>query len=143
MNSVCLIGRITANPEMRVLSSGVEVCGFTLAVNRNFVNADGEREADFINCVAFRNSAKIIADYVSKGNLLGIEGRIQTRNYDDKDGKKVYVTEVIVNQVDLLTPKQEKSEGSKEQSKEQSKTESNPFEDFGKSIEISEDELPF
>lgn len=135
MNNVCLIGRITAEPEMRVTATGVEICGFTLAVNRNFVNADGEREADFINCVAFRNSAKIIADYVSKGNLLGIDGRIQTRNYDDKDGKKVYVTEVIVNQVDLLTPKQDK--------KEEPATQNNPFEDFGKSVEISDDELPF
>ena len=133
MNKVCLIGRITAEPQIRVTDSGIEVCGFTLAVIRTFTNANGEREADFINCVAFRHTAKIIGDYVSKGNLLGVEGRIQTRNYDDKDGKKVYVTEVVADQVHLLSPKQEKSEN----------TESNPFEDFGKTIEISDDELPF
>jgi len=102
INRVVLVGRITKDVDHRVTQSGVSVVSFTLAVNRNFTNASGEREADFINCVTWRASADFMRNYVRKGNLLGIDGRIQTRNYEDNEGRTVYVTEVVADSVQLL-----------------------------------------
>jgi single-strand DNA-binding protein len=102
INRVVLVGRITKDVDHRVTQSGVSVVSFTLAVNRNFTNASGEREADFINCVTWRASADFMRNYVKKGNLLGVDGRIQTRNYEDNDGRTVYVTEVVADSVQLL-----------------------------------------
>src|SRR5690554_657875 len=102
INRVVLVGRITKDVDHRVTQSGVSVVSFTLAVNRNFTNASGEREADFINCVTWRASADFMGNYVKKGNLLGVDGRIQTRNYEDNDGRTVYVTEVVADSVQLL-----------------------------------------
>lgn len=95
INRVVLIGRLTKDPELRYTPNGVAVATFTLAVNRIFANQSGEREADFINCVVWRKQAENMANYLRKGSLTGIEGRIQTRNYENQEGKRVYVTEVL------------------------------------------------
>ena len=102
MNSVQLIGRLTKDIDLRQTQSGNSVGSFTLAVNRNFKNQQGEREADFILCVAWRKAAEVLAQYTQKGSRVGVEGRIQTRNYDDPQGNRVYVTEVVVDQVHFL-----------------------------------------
>ncbi len=105
INSVTLVGRLTKNPEIRTTPSGVEVGNFTLAVNRTFTNQNGERDADFINCIVFRKQAVNVNQYLSKGKLAGIVGRLQTRSYDNKEGQKVFVTEVICDNVQFLEPK--------------------------------------
>ena len=110
MNNVSLIGRLTKDPELRHTQSGSPTTNFTLAVDRNFKNAEGEREADFINCVAWRKLAETIAHNLSKGRRIGVTGRIQTRNYEDKDGVRRYVTEVVVEQMDFLDYKGNESE---------------------------------
>ncbi|WP_025725074.1 single-stranded DNA-binding protein [Acholeplasma granularum] len=102
INRVVLVGRITRDVDVRSTQSGVSVVSFTLAVNRNFTSASGEREADFINCVAWRSTADFMKNYVKKGNLLGVDGRIQTRNYEDSDGRTVYITEIVADSVQLL-----------------------------------------
>ena len=89
MNKAILIGRLTKDPELRTTPTGRNVCQFSVAVSRNFTNANGEREADFINCVVWDKQAENLVKYQKKGNQIAVEGRIQTRNYDDKDGKKV------------------------------------------------------
>ncbi len=105
INSVTLVGRLTKDPELRTTPSGVEVGNFTLAVNRTFTNQQGEREADFINCIVFRKQAVNVNQYLSKGKLAGIVGRLQTRSYDNKEGQKVFVTEVVCDNVQFLEPK--------------------------------------
>lgn len=105
INSVTLVGRLTKNPEIRTTPSGVEVGNFTLAVNRTFTNQQGEREADYINCVVFRKTAENVNQYLSKGKLAGVDGRLQSRSYDNKEGQKVYVTEVVCDSVQFLEPK--------------------------------------
>ncbi|AXY26671.1 single-stranded DNA-binding protein [Suicoccus acidiformans] len=105
MNTVQLVGRLTREVDLRFTSSGVAVGTFTIAVNRNFTNQQGEREADFINCVIWRKQAENFANFTRKGSQVGIEGRIQTRNYENQQGQRVYVTEVVVDQFHLLEPK--------------------------------------
>lgn len=105
INSTTLVGRLTKDPELRTTPSGVEVGNFTLAVNRTFTNQNGEREADFINCIVFRKQAVNVNQYLSKGKLAGIVGRLQTRSYENKEGQKVYVTEVVCENVQFLEPK--------------------------------------
>ncbi len=105
INSVTLVGRLTKNPEIRTTPSGVEVGNFTLAVNRTFTNQNGERDADFINCIVFRKQAVNVNQYLSKGKLAGVVGRLQTRSYDNKEGQKVFVTEVVCDNVQFLEPK--------------------------------------
>ncbi|RIN79460.1 single-stranded DNA-binding protein [Mammaliicoccus sciuri] len=105
INSVALVGRLTKNPEIRITPSGVQVATFTLAVNRTFTNQQGEREADFINCVVFRKTAENVNQYLSKGKLAGVDGRLQSRSYENKEGQKVYVTEVVCDNVQFLEPK--------------------------------------
>ncbi len=102
VNNVTLLGRITRDPEVKAVGNGSAVCNFTLAVNRNFKNQQGEYEADFINVVAFGNTASRMQQYVNKGNLLAITGRIQTRNYENNMGQRVYVTEVVANNVSFV-----------------------------------------
>ena len=102
INNVVLVGRLTRDPDLRTTGSGISVATFTLAVDRQYTNSQGERGADFINCVIWRKAAENFANFTSKGSLVGIQGRIQTRTYDDKDGKRVYVTEVIVQNFTLL-----------------------------------------
>lgn len=105
LNRVVLVGRLTKNPEFRTTPSGVEVATFTLAVNRTFTNAQGEREADFINVVVFRKQAKNVNDYLSKGSLAGVDGRVQSRNYENNEGRRVFVTEVVADSVQFLDTK--------------------------------------
>lgn len=102
MNKVILIGRLTRDPEMRTTPSGVATTSFSIAVQRNYANAQGDREADFINCIAWRKQAENIAKYCTKGSQVAVDGRIQTRNYDAQDGTKRYVTEVIADNVTFL-----------------------------------------
>jgi len=106
INRVVLVGRITRDPELRKTQNGTSVVSFTLACNRR-VKQDGQPDADFISCQAWGKTAEVICQYVFKGHLLGLEGRIQTRSYDDKDGKRVYVTEVVANSVQLLESKKD------------------------------------
>ena len=105
MNNVSLVGRLTKDPELRTASTGNSSVMFTLAVTRQFTNAAGEREADFINCVVWGKSAENLAKYCTKGSQIAVSGRIQTRNYDGQDGRKVYVTEVVANNITFLSPK--------------------------------------
>ena len=102
LNSVCLVGRLTSDPELRYTPSNVAVATFTLAVNRQFKSANGEREADFINVVIWRQQAENLANWAKKGALIGITGRIQTRSYDNQQGQRVYVTEVVAESFQLL-----------------------------------------
>ena len=97
INNVVLVGRLTRDPDLRTTESGISVATFTLAVDRQFSNSQGEREADFINCVVWRKAAENLANFTSKGSLIGVQGRIQTRSYDNKEGQRVYVTEVVVD----------------------------------------------
>lgn len=105
MNRVVLVGRLTKDPELRYTPNGVPVATFTLAVNRTFTNQQGEKETDFINCVIWRRPAENVANFLKKGSLAGVDGRIQTRNYEGQDGKRVYVTEVLAESVQFLEPK--------------------------------------
>lgn len=105
MNRVMLIGRLTAKPELRYTGSNIPYARFSIAVNRPFNSQDGNREADFINIIAWRKQAETICNYFDKGNQIAIEGRLQTGSYDDKDGKKVYVTEVIAEEAHFADSK--------------------------------------
>ena len=155
MNKVFLIGRLTRDPELRYTGSNVPVASFSLAVNRNFTNQSGEREADFINIVVWRKQAENVKNYLSQGSQVAIDGRIQTRSYDDKDGNKRYFTEVIADNVEFLGSKASNNNSSsdnqgptpydfdKAPDTKGTDVDNNPFADFGSSIEISDDELPF
>ncbi|PAE43679.1 single-stranded DNA-binding protein [Bacillus sp. 7884-1] len=113
MNRVVLVGRLTKDPDLRYTPNGVPVATFTLAVNRPFSSQAGEREADFINCVVWRKPAENVANFLKKGSLAGVDGRIQTRNYEGQDGKRVYVTEVQAESVQFLEPKNASSGGAR------------------------------
>lgn len=102
MNKAILTGRLTRDIELKTTPIGVSVCTFTLAVNRRYKNDQGEYDADFINCVAWRNGAELLAKHFQKGDMVGIVGSIQTRNYDNKDGQKVYVTEVNAEEIHFV-----------------------------------------
>lgn len=101
MNKVILIGRLTKDPEVKNTANGIAVAKFTLAVDRRFKDANGQRQTDFISCLAWRQTATFISSYFHKGSKIAITGSIQARNYDDKDGKKVYVTEVVVDEAEF------------------------------------------
>ncbi|ANK60599.1 MULTISPECIES: single-stranded DNA-binding protein [Loigolactobacillus] len=102
INRVVLVGRLTRDPDLRYTSGGAAVATFTVAVNRQFTNRNGDREADFISCVIWRKAAENFANFTHKGSLVGVDGRIQTRNYDNAEGQRVYVTEVVVDNFSLL-----------------------------------------
>ena len=142
MNKTILIGRVTKNIELRN-SNGTSIASFTLAVNRNFKNSQGEYESDFINCVAFNQRADTLARYVLKGDRLGVEGRIQTRTYKDKDDKNVYVTEVIVENLEFLQPKTTKQEEVSVEVPVETTEQKDPFEEFGNEIDMENLDLPF
>ena len=143
MNKVCLTGRITKDIELKYNQNNVAITSFTLAVTRKFKNQNGEYESDFINCIAYKSTAELLNKYVKKGDLLGIEGRIQTRNYE-KDGKRVYVTEVIVDSMDFLQAKKDESkqETTKIENTKQ-KLSDDVFSEFGSSIEITDNDIAF
>ncbi|WP_270250792.1 single-stranded DNA-binding protein [Lactococcus lactis] len=108
INNVTLVGRITRNPELRYTPQNQAVTTFSLAVNRQFKNANGDRETDFINCVIWRQQAENLANWAKKGALIGITGRIQTRNYENQQGQRVYVTEVVADSFQMLESRQER-----------------------------------
>ncbi|MCC9684182.1 single-stranded DNA-binding protein [Streptococcus agalactiae] len=112
INNVVLVGRLTKDAELRYTPSNVAVATFTLAVNRNRKNESGEREADFINCVIWRQAAENLANWAKKGSLIGVTGRIQTRNYENQQGQRVYVTEVIAEQFQMLESRNHQEQGS-------------------------------
>lgn len=109
INSVVLVGRLTKDPELRYTPSHVATASFTLAVNRNYKNQAGEREADFISCVMWRKSAENLANWCKKGQLIGVTGRMQTRSYDNQQGQRVYVTEVVAESFHVLENRDKKS----------------------------------
>lgn len=144
MNKVCLTGRITKNIELKYNQNNVAITSFTLAVTRKFKNQNGEYESDFINCIAYKSTAELLNKYVKKGDLLGIEGRIQTRNYEDKDGKRVYVTEVIVDSIDFLQSRKDESKQETTKTKNtKQKLSDDVFSEFGSSIEITDNDIAF
>ena len=139
LNNVCLVGRMAGDAELRYTPNNQAVATFRLAVNRPFKNQNGEREADFINCVIWRQQAENLANWAKKGALVGITGRIQTRNYENQQGQRVYLTDVIVDNFQLLE---------KRESGHQQPVDNQP--DFGRSeqmhsspMDISSDDLPF
>ncbi len=105
MNKILLIGRLTKDPELRYTQSGTAVASFTLAVNRSFTNQNGEREADFINCVAWQKAAEFVSQYFKKGQQMALEGRLQVRSYDDNNGQRRWVTEVVTEKVEFVGSK--------------------------------------
>lgn len=110
VNNVVLVGRITKDPEMRYLSNGAASVSFSLAVDRNYTSQSGERQADFINCVAWRSQAEFMTRYIKKGYMMSVVGRIQTRQYQDQQGQTRYVTEVVCEQVSSLQPRDPNSQ---------------------------------
>ena len=155
INNLTLVGRLTKDPDLKYTGNGTVVVTFTLAVNRNFTNQNGEREADFINCVIWRKPAETLANYAKKGVLIGVTGRIQTRSYDNQQGQKVYVTEVIADNFQLLESKKADSSQNTQGSgvsnsqtnnytRNQQNTNNATADPFGNSsIDISDDDLPF
>ena len=114
MNKVILIGRTTANVELRQTTAGISAVEFSIAVKRSFKSANGEYESDFLNCVAFKNTAELISKYVNKGDMVCVVGRIQTRSYTNKEGRKIYVTEIVVEEVEFLQSKKQEAEAQPE-----------------------------
>lgn len=154
MNKVFLIGRLTRDPDLKYSSTNVAVCNITVAVNRPFQNQKGQREADFINVSVWRKQAENVKNYLTKGSQVAVDGRIQTRNYDDKDGKKVYVTEVIAENVQFLDSKRTTESqntnnptpydfNNNTNNTNNTNVDSDPFASFGETIDISDDDLPF
>ncbi|HCQ3582614.1 TPA: single-stranded DNA-binding protein [Staphylococcus aureus] len=155
LNRTILVGRLTRDPELRTTQSGVNVASFTLAVNRTFTNAQGEREADFFNIVVFKKQAENANKYLSKGSLAGVDGRLRTRNYENKEGQRVYVTEVVADSIQFLEPKntddnqQDLYQQQAQQTRGQSQysnnkpVKDNPFANANDPIEIDDDDLPF
>lgn len=123
INRVILTGRLKNNPELKYTTSGNAVATFNLAVNRQFKNQNGEREADFIRCIIWRKSAENLTNFTHKGSLIGVEGRIQTRSYENQQGQRVYVTEVIVDSFALLESRQGNQQGAP--------------------VDVADDQLPF
>lgn len=171
INRIVLVGRLTKDPELRYTPSGVPMTRFTLAVNRTFTDQQGNREADFIGCIAWRKQAENLANFMKKGNMIGIEGRLQTGSYEGQDGKRVYTTDVIADSVQFLEsrassgqggqstppnqpPQQQqgqsyqnppRSQGEYQSPPQQQYTrlDEDPFANSKGPIEVSEDDLPF
>ena len=162
INRVVLTGRLTRDPELKTTSSGISVAVFTIAVNRQCTDASGNRGADFISCVIWRKAVENFCNFTSKGSLVGIDGRIQTRSYANKDGQKVYVTEVVVDSFALLESKKDRdnnnntgnfnSQGSNYNNQSVDNNNAagfgntkpqDPFNGAGSTVDITDDDLPF
>ncbi|MBP3584516.1 MAG: single-stranded DNA-binding protein [Peptococcaceae bacterium] len=141
MNKVLLIGRLTKDPELRYTQSGTAVASFTLAVNRRFSNQSGEREADFINCVAWQKSAEFVANYFRKGQQMALEGRLQVRSYDGNDGQRRWVTEVVADQIEFVGSKNEN--GSGRQDYQNNNASAGSSLGLGEEIVFDDNDLPF
>ena len=155
MNKIILIGRLTKDPEVRSTSTGITTANFTVAAQRPFKNKNGEQEADFLPCVAFRNSADFISKYFKKGSMICVEGRVQTRNYDAQDGTKRYVTEVVVENVEFVGGKNDGSSAPSndyvdapadapvDEMPEYDIPNQDPYENYDKEVSLSDNDLPF
>ncbi|MDT0886623.1 single-stranded DNA-binding protein [Staphylococcus pseudintermedius] len=144
LNRVVLVGRLTKDPEFRTTPSGVSVATFTLAVNRNYKNKNGEQQADFINCIVFRKQAENVNNYLSKGNLAGVDGRLQSRSYENQEGRRIFVTEVICDSVQFLESKNNnQSNNQPQQQRGQVPAQDNPFTNANNPIDIDDEDLPF
>lgn len=150
INSVCLVGRTTKDPELRYTPSNIAVATFSLAVNRNFKDANGGREADFINCVIWRQQAENLANWAKKGALIGITGRIQTRSYENQQGQRVYVTEVVAESFQMLESRAAREGGNanggyNQQPQQQGSNFARESGPYGNSnpIDIQDSDLPF
>lgn len=145
INRVILTGRLAKDPELKYTSSGTAVGTFSLAVNRQFTNANGDREADFINCVIWRKSAENFANFTHKGSLVGIDGRLQTRNYENQQGQRVYVTEVVVDNFSLLEKRASDNSNANQTQSGSNKTNkpADSVANNGQTIDIADDDLPF
>lgn len=154
MNRVMLIGRLTAKPELRYTNSNIPFSRFTVAVNRQFNNQDGNREADFINIIVWRKQAEVICNYFDKGNQIAIEGRLQTGSYDAQDGTKRYTTDVVLEQFHFIESKAQREAGNSFSSSSNNvspydyqepnnnvSVEDDPFADFGDSVSIDDNFL--
>lgn len=141
MNKAIIVGNLTKDPEQRTTPNGTAVTSFTVAVNRRYKSQDGQQQTDFINCVAWRSTAEFIAKYFTKGSRIGIVGTIQTRTYDDQNGNKRYVTEVVVDEAEFVTSK---AQGAQKPTEQESKTADELFgEDLADFQPLDDAELPF
>lgn len=149
MNKTILIGRLVKDPETRTTMSGITVTKFTIAVNRPFQDQNGERGADYINCIAWKKQAENIAKYCSKGSQVAIEGRIQTGSYEAQDGTKRYTTDIIVENVTFLGSSKNKdfaentADTLQSSAEDCSKNAEDPFQEFADEIELDPNDLPF
>lgn len=141
INRVILTGRPVRDLELKNINSGTSICAFTLAVDRNFKNKNGEREADYVSCIAWKKTAEIMSRYVKRGSVIGVDGRIQTRSYDNRDGQRVYVTEVVVENFSFLGGSDKNGQVSKN-NQSSSNQNNDPFDSNGQA-DISDDDLPF
>lgn len=168
INRVVLVGRLTKDPELRYTPNGIASCRFTVAVNRTFNKEGEEKQADFIQCVAWRKQAENLANFMKKGNLIGLEGKIQTGSYEGQDGKRVYTTDIVADSIQFLEPRNSTG-GAQSTANYQSSTntggtnqtppqgnyggnnnqpsytrvDEDPFANSKGPIEVSEDDLPF
>ena len=143
MNKAILVGRLTKDPELSTTPSGDSNCRFTIAVNRRYKNAEGGYDADFINCIAWRQQAEFLARFFAKGRMVGLVGSIQTRNYE-KDGQRVYVTEVVADEISFVDSKSQGEGGSAPSMQTNNST---PSDSFGAADGFmpmpADDDLPF
>lgn len=140
INRVVLVGRLTADPVARKSQTGTTFVNFTIAVNRRYTGPNQEQQTDFINCVVFGKSAEFMEQYIKKGYLIGIEGRIQTRNYENQQGQRIYVTEVICDSIQNYQPR---NTGVTTTQNQETNSEESSLSDFASSLDISSDDLPF
>lgn len=151
MNRTIIVGRLTRDPDLRYTPNGVAVANFTVAVNRPFKSKEGEQEADFINCVAWRKQAENLVNYMKKGSQIGVDGRLQSRSYEGQDGKKVFVTEILAESIQFLESKGISSEkpyssqqhDSNSDKLQQTQQPSNTIAQEGEQINIEDSDLPF
>lgn len=144
MNRSLIVGRLTKDPDLRYTQNGHAVANFTVAVNRPFKNESGENEADFINCVTWRKQAENLANYMSKGSQVGVDGRIQTRTYDAQDGKKVFVTEILAESIQFLESKNSNKQQSQPRPQQNNQQQSQQtYEQAGRQVDIQDSDLPF
>ncbi len=162
LNRVVLVGRLTKDPDLRYTPNGVAVANFTIAVNRPFNSQQGGKDADFINCVVWRRAAENLANFMKKGSQVGVDGRLQSRSFDNSEGKRVFVTEVVADSVQFLESKGSGQGGAgsqgfqpnnqnqqfgnnnqNQQSQQSNQNQEDPFANSGDPIDISDDDLPF
>ncbi|MHB0944619.1 single-stranded DNA-binding protein [Paenibacillus sp. ALE1] len=143
LNRVILVGRLTKDPELRYTPNGIATTTFTLAVDRPFTSQGGEREADFLPIVTWRQLAETCANYLKKGRLTAVEGRVQVRNYENSEGKRVYVTEIVADNVRFLEGNKNNSQRDPNEPDHRRHYDKDPFHDDGKPIDPADLDLPF